>query len=84
MEGTKSLRVGTILRLLVEIAITSTEFTLEIGRQQLKDNMTRQKRKNSYHVIRRVGQKGVRPSVGYQAEVEKNTTGKMVNNKLLK
>ena len=71
--------------LLVEVAITSTKFTLEVGRQQLKDNMTRQKLHTLYHIPRLVGQKGARPSVGCQAGVEKNTTGKMVNNnKLLK
>ena len=38
MEGAKLLRVSKILRLPAEVAITSTKFTLEIGRQQLKDN----------------------------------------------
>ena len=52
MEGTKLLRVSRILRLLVEVAIASTECTLEIGRQQLKDNMTRQKLHNLYHIAR--------------------------------
>ena len=41
MERAKLLRVSKILRLPAEAAITSTEFTLEIGRQQLKDNNVR-------------------------------------------
>ena len=85
VEGTKLFRVSRILRLLVEVAITSTKFTLAIGRKQLKHNTIRQKLHNLYHIARRVGQRGVRPSVRCQAGVEKNITGKMVNNnKLLK
>ena len=85
MEGTKLLQVSRILLLLVEVAIISVEFTLEIEQQQLKDNMARQKLCNLYHIAARMGQKGAWPSVGYQAGIERNTTGKMVNNnKLLK
>ena len=85
MEGTKLIRVSRILRLLVEVTITSTEFTLEIERQQLEDHTTRQKLHNLYHIARCVGPKGALLSVGCQAGVEKSTTGKMVNNnKLLK
>ena len=85
MEGTKLLQVSRILLLLVEVPIISAEFTLEIGQQQLKDNMTRQKLRNLYHIAACVGQKGAWPSVGCQAGIERNTTGKMVNNnKLLK
>ena len=57
MEGTKLFQVSRILLLLVEVAIISAEFTLEIGQQQLKDNMTRQKLCNLYHIAARMGQK---------------------------
>ena len=42
--------------------------------------MTRQKVYKSYHITRPVDLQGARPSVGCQAGVEKNTTGKKVDN----